>query len=85
MPDEKPATPLDLSIFDNLEPPPAPPVAAQPLVVAPAQAVTDPRLAPEPPPARVTACWPASRKPPASSSQACGLVMRAKWAASPPP
>ncbi|MDR3522080.1 MAG: toxic anion resistance protein [Acidocella sp.] len=53
MPDEKPATPLDLSIFDNLEPPPAPPVAAQPLVVAPTQAITDPRLAPEPPPARL--------------------------------
>jgi uncharacterized protein YaaN involved in tellurite resistance len=37
-------TPLDLSVFDNLDPAPAP---AQALVAA------DPRLAPEPPPARL--------------------------------
>ncbi len=53
MPDEKPAAPLDLSIFDNLEPPPTQPPAAQPVVVAASQALTDPRLTPEPPPERL--------------------------------
>jgi uncharacterized protein YaaN involved in tellurite resistance len=44
----EPSTPLDLSIFDNLEPAPAP---AQSLAVQPAPglpAVADPRLAPQP-------------------------------------
>ncbi|HQT64104.1 MAG: hypothetical protein B7Z75_04405 [Acidocella sp. 20-57-95] len=51
MPDEKPAAPLDLSMFDNLDSP----APAQPLVAAPAQtaAVADPRLMPEPPPERL--------------------------------
>jgi uncharacterized protein YaaN involved in tellurite resistance len=47
MPDTKPTAPLDLSIFDNLDSPPA----AQALTVSPAApppAVSDPRLAPEP-------------------------------------
>ena len=60
MPDTTPGAPLDLSIFDNLETPPA----GQPLVVAPQQPLTvapaaslpataDPRLAPAPPPERL--------------------------------
>ena len=51
MPDTKPTAPLDLSIFDNLDPPPghlpAVPPPAQPPVVA------DPRLAAEPVPERL--------------------------------
>jgi uncharacterized protein YaaN involved in tellurite resistance len=53
MPDTKPDTPLDLSMFDNLDVPPT----AQLPVVTPAAAntvtVTDPRLQPEPPPERL--------------------------------
>jgi uncharacterized protein YaaN involved in tellurite resistance len=51
MPDTKPTAPLDLSIFDNLDPPPghlpAVPPQTQPPVVA------DPRLAAEPVPERL--------------------------------
>jgi len=53
MTDPAPAAPLDLSIFDTIDQPPAP---ANALVAqAPAQlpATLDPRLAPEPPPARL--------------------------------
>jgi uncharacterized protein YaaN involved in tellurite resistance len=53
MPDVKPDTPLDLSLFDNLEQ--APSTNAHPLAVrsdAPVPAA-DPRLAPEPPPERL--------------------------------
>jgi uncharacterized protein YaaN involved in tellurite resistance len=50
MPDTKQTTPLDLSIFDNLDPPP--PAPAGPLVVQPPTAV-DPRLVPEPAPERL--------------------------------
>jgi uncharacterized protein YaaN involved in tellurite resistance len=53
MTDPAPAAPLDLSIFDTIEQPPAP---ANALVVqAPAQipVPADPRLAPEPPPERL--------------------------------
>jgi uncharacterized protein YaaN involved in tellurite resistance len=51
---ETPVTPLDLSIFDAIETPPAQP--AQPLVAVTAPGVpvaVDPRLAPEPPPERL--------------------------------
>jgi uncharacterized protein YaaN involved in tellurite resistance len=51
MPDSKPTAPLDLSIFDNLDPPPGHaltvPAAAQPPMAA------DARLAPEPAPERL--------------------------------
>jgi uncharacterized protein YaaN involved in tellurite resistance len=60
MPDTKPGAPLDLSIFDNLETPPAGQTLVvapqQPLTVAPAAslpATADPRLAPAPPPERL--------------------------------
>jgi len=60
MPDTKPGAPLDLSIFDNLEAPPAGQTLVvapqQPLTVAPAAslpATADPRLAPAPPPERL--------------------------------
>jgi uncharacterized protein YaaN involved in tellurite resistance len=47
-------TPLDLSLFDDLKPAMPEPEATHALTVAPAQtAVTDPRLAPEPPPPRL--------------------------------
>jgi uncharacterized protein YaaN involved in tellurite resistance len=52
MPDTKPSAPLDLSLFDNLDSPPA----QQALTVAaaaPPPAVTDPRLAQEPKPERL--------------------------------
>jgi len=52
MPDVKPDTPLDLSLFDNLEQAPA--HNTQPLAVRPnAPVPADPRLAPEPPPERL--------------------------------
>jgi uncharacterized protein YaaN involved in tellurite resistance len=53
MTDPAPAAPLDLSIFDSIDQPPAPANAlvAQPPVQLPA--TTDPRLAPEPPPERL--------------------------------
>jgi uncharacterized protein YaaN involved in tellurite resistance len=51
MPDNKPTAPLDLSVFDNLEPPPGQvpsvPPAPQPLTTA------DPRLVAEPAPERL--------------------------------
>jgi len=47
----KPTTPLDLSIFDNLDSPPAPSTSVA--TVAPAPAVADPRLVPEPEPERL--------------------------------
>jgi len=48
MPDAKPDAPLDLSLFNDLEPAPAP--AAQPLALRPEASVpADPRLLPEPP------------------------------------
>lgn len=56
MPEPTKDTPLDLSIFDNLEPVPAPGGSAAPATLPatqPANAVTDPRLAPEPPPPRL--------------------------------
>ncbi|HUO00157.1 MAG TPA: toxic anion resistance protein [Bradyrhizobium sp.] len=51
MPDMKPTAPLDLSIFDNLEPAPA----QLPVVAPPARppVAMDPRLAPEPVPERL--------------------------------
>ena len=52
MPDVKPDTPLDLSLFDNLEQ--APSTAAHQLAVrSQAPVPADPRLAPEPPPERL--------------------------------
>jgi uncharacterized protein YaaN involved in tellurite resistance len=51
MPDNKPTAPLDLSVFDNLDPPPAHLPAVAP-VTQPLAAV-DPRLAPEPTPERL--------------------------------
>jgi uncharacterized protein YaaN involved in tellurite resistance len=52
MPDVKPDTPLDLSLFDDIEQAPTP--AAQPLAVRTASPVpADPRLQPEPPPERL--------------------------------
>jgi uncharacterized protein YaaN involved in tellurite resistance len=54
MPDTKPDTPLDLSMFDNLEAPANAPLAviAEP-AAAHSTALTDPRLQPEPPPERL--------------------------------
>ena len=54
MPDAKSDSPLDLSLFDNIELAPSPP--AQALAVrpeTPVPAVADPRLQPEPPPERL--------------------------------
>lgn len=52
MPDDKPTAPLDLSVFDNLDPPPTGQVpAVRP--DAPLPATTDPRLMPEPAPERL--------------------------------
>ncbi len=51
MPETKSDTPLDLSMFDDLDPAPAAPTAVA--VVATAVAVADPRLLPEPPPERL--------------------------------
>ena len=48
MPEPTNETPLDLSIFDNLDPAPA-----NAVVPASSTAITDPRLAPEPPPPRL--------------------------------
>ena len=47
----KPTTPLDLSIFDNLDSPSAPSTSVA--TVVPAPAVVDPRLVPEPEPERL--------------------------------
>src|SRR5271167_2661531 len=57
MPETFSAAPLDLSVFDNLEPPPAQPVpqpaqALQPVTAASSE-VADTRLAPQPRPARL--------------------------------
>jgi uncharacterized protein YaaN involved in tellurite resistance len=51
MPDMKPTAPLDLSVFDNIESPPAQ-LPAVPPVTQPLMA-QDPRLAPEPAPERL--------------------------------
>lgn len=51
MPDIKPTAPLDLSVFDNLEPAPAQ-LPAVPSAAQPPMAM-DPRLAPEPSPERL--------------------------------
>jgi uncharacterized protein YaaN involved in tellurite resistance len=57
MPETAPAAPLDLSVFDNLEPlPAATALVAQPPAALPSgnlPVVIDPRLAPEPPPERL--------------------------------
>jgi uncharacterized protein YaaN involved in tellurite resistance len=54
MPETKSDAPLDLSMFDNLDPAPAAPAAVA-VVAQPAAgtAVADPRLLPEPPPERL--------------------------------
>jgi len=52
MTDPAPA-PLDLSIFDTIDQPPAPPNALVVQAPAPLPATLDPRLAPEPPPERL--------------------------------
>ena len=51
MPDNKPTAPLDLSVFDNLDPPSGH-LPTVPSVIQPS-AVVDPRLAPEPVPERL--------------------------------
>jgi uncharacterized protein YaaN involved in tellurite resistance len=51
MPDPKPNAPLDLSIFDNLDAPPAQALTVAPVPQPPA--VVDSRLAPEPQPERL--------------------------------
>ena len=51
MPDNKPTAPLDLSVFDNLDPPPGH-LPTVPSVIQPS-VVVDPRLAPEPVPERL--------------------------------
>lgn len=54
MSDNKPAPPLDLSAFDDLDTPaPSLPVVAAPVVAAPVPAGADPRLAVEPEPERL--------------------------------
>jgi len=53
MSDTKPGTPLDLSMFDNLDAPPSAPLAVVSQPAASAVAVADPRLQPEPPPERL--------------------------------
>src|SRR5262249_38951100 len=52
MPDTKPTAPLDLSIFDNLEPAPAPSLP-EPAAAAPLPVPADDRLAPHPAPERL--------------------------------
>src|SRR5215471_7159746 len=52
MPDTKPTAPLDLSIFDNLEPAPAPSLPV-PAAAAPLPVPADDRLAPQPAPERL--------------------------------
>jgi hypothetical protein len=51
MPETKPTAPLDLSVFDNLDPPPGPLPATPEVANLPVAA--DPRLAPEPAPERL--------------------------------
>jgi uncharacterized protein YaaN involved in tellurite resistance len=51
MPDTKPTAPLDLSVFDSLDPPPGHLPAVPPAAQVPVAA--DPRLAPEPVPERL--------------------------------
>jgi len=53
MPDAKPDAPLDLSIFDNLDPQPAPAQALVTQSPAALPVAVDPRLAPEPAPERL--------------------------------
>src|SRR5271167_4007919 len=55
MPETPSSAPLDLSVFDNLEPLPLPPQPAQALqpVAAASQEVADVRLAPQPRPERL--------------------------------
>jgi uncharacterized protein YaaN involved in tellurite resistance len=53
MSDNKPAPPLDLSAFDDLDTPPSLPAVAAPVVAAPVPAGADPRLAVEPEPERL--------------------------------
>jgi uncharacterized protein YaaN involved in tellurite resistance len=53
MSDNKPAPPLDLLAFDDLDTPPSLPVVAAPVVAAPVPAGADPRLAVEPEPERL--------------------------------
>jgi uncharacterized protein YaaN involved in tellurite resistance len=52
MPETTPNAPLDLSIFDNIDQPPAPAQALVAQAPAPLPAVADPRLAQEPAPER---------------------------------
>jgi uncharacterized protein YaaN involved in tellurite resistance len=49
MSETTPSTPLDLSIFDNLDPPPAQPQALATQAAPGQPALADPRLAPQPP------------------------------------
>jgi uncharacterized protein YaaN involved in tellurite resistance len=53
MPDPTPTTPLDLSIFDNLDPAPAQPLVPVAAAALPVAVAADPRLAPEPAPERL--------------------------------
>jgi uncharacterized protein YaaN involved in tellurite resistance len=53
MPETTPNAPLDLSIFDTIDQPPAPAQALAVQAPAALPAVADPRLAPEPPPERL--------------------------------
>ena len=73
MPESSNETPLDLSIFDNLDPAPAPANAV--VAVHPAAtAVTDPRLAPEAPPARLVEIGSLSAEDRARAEQSAARV-----------
>jgi uncharacterized protein YaaN involved in tellurite resistance len=53
MPETPSTAPLDLSVFDNLEPPPKPAQALAPMPLSGVPAVVDERLAPQPKPERL--------------------------------
>jgi uncharacterized protein YaaN involved in tellurite resistance len=53
MPEPTPTAPLDLSMFDNLDPAPAQALVPVPLAALPVPVAVDPRLAPEPAPERL--------------------------------
>ncbi|HLB98883.1 MAG TPA: toxic anion resistance protein [Acetobacteraceae bacterium] len=75
MPEKGAETPLDLSLFDDLKPATPEPESARALTVVPNEtAVTDPRLAPEPPPPRLVEVAKLSPDELAAAEQAAARV-----------
>ena len=75
MPETGAETPLDLSLFDDLNPATSEPESAHAVTVAPSEtAVTDPRLAPEPPPPRLVEVAKLSPDELAAAEQAAARV-----------